>query len=804
MSTEPNDSGWLREARHNPCLMNPLSAIMMFIVLLVSGLTMLLHIPAFLLGLLVSPIVRRTAWFIEFLYPTGIARWGHFFLVKSALKSKLSDGHSRSIEQRFEVVKGRIYIHFLPQLLDNLAYLVVCCPPSWTDCSTIVAFLVDCGDANSCLEQIFEIRDVHYPDYAMDVQSILCTHKHHDHTAGNRGLMKNDLVSIQQIVGGAAERVPYCNTPVANGDRISLPAVEGNDMNDCVEVEVIAVPAHTRGSVVYTMRIKGDENDGSAFMFTGDTMFSGGGGVPFESDIETRSDERLSNKSGASHVKPSAGSKAVERCFAEILFRGQGSNMDVYGSDFASGMLIFPGHEYTSELISRQFRPGVADASNWNRMPPRVFFETASQFYVASHRRALPTGKLLTVPSLVSRELYINPHFRSLKRRGEHIIRAVRTWYRHFAKDRIDGVISMGSSASVRHNISMASSASSVYVPKLNDSNKTPSTETQWNLTADDISRPIFTTVFSADLEAIIDDLESNRISLQKAAKRLKSIKWKLEDEAIRRRPIPGSLPNDKSIYQGIVALAVLGSGPCALTLSDSHAMNLPPPMDSKSDRILISKTRLLSVLSGLGLLTAAYDGGHVVQMVELLWKDASEYGDEFNGKMNGHSFEDAVENGEGQSDTDEIELGVLKWTLYGAEANQPSWFTKFCMPCGSETVSTRPKHPAQVSNRRRTGGELVRHDVVRCSLCRDAAGCPMLDDASNESSPVRSVASSVVFADSIEVELPRIVERDVSLPFDEDNSEHQHNEMQAVITPLLTPEYIEEESHILLQGKTA
>jgi hypothetical protein len=35
-----------------------------------------------------------------------------------------------------------------------------------------------------------------------------------------------------------------------------------------------------------------------------------------------------------------------------------------------------------------------------------------------------------------------------------------------------------------------------------------------------------------------------------------------------------------------------------------------------------------------------------------------------------------------GPSDVDAIELGVLKWTLYGgAEANQPSCFTKFCLP---------------------------------------------------------------------------------------------------------------------------
>jgi glyoxylase-like metal-dependent hydrolase (beta-lactamase superfamily II) len=754
--------------------MNPLSAIMMFIFLLVSGITMLFHIPAFFLGLAVSPIARRTTWFIEFLYPTGIARWGHFFLVKSATKS--TGPHSRTIEQRFEVFKGRVYIHFLPQLLDNLAYLVVCCPPPDGDCRTVVAFVVDCGDANSCLSQIYEIREAHYPDCAMDVQSILCTHKHHDHTAGNRGLIQSEMVTIKQIIGGAVERVPYCNTPVANGDYLMLPAVEGNDMNDFVVVQVIAVPAHTRGSVVYTMRVKDDENSG-AFLFVGDTMFSGGGGVPFESDMETRNDEQLSNKTGASHVKPSAGSKAVERCFAEILFRGQGSKMDAYGSDFGSRMLIFPGHEYTADLLNRQFRAGAGEHSQWNRMPPHVFFETASRFYVASHRRSLPNnGKLLTVPTLVSRELCINPHFRSLRKRGEHICRAVRVWHRHFCKDKIDDI---------QRNISMASSAS--FVPKVSNFSKTPSTDTQWTLTADDVARPIFTTVFSADLEAIINDLGSDKISTQVAAKRLQAIKSNLQDEVIHRRPIPGTIPNDKSIYQGILALAILGSGPCAMTLSDSHAMNLPPPMDNKSDRIRISKTRLLSVLNGLGLLTAAYDGSHVVQMIELLWQDASEYGDRFHETMNGHWAADAAENGMGPSDVDEIELGVLKWTLYGAEANQPSWFTKVCMPCGSKPVPTRPMHPAQVLNLKRRGGELIRHDVVQCLLCRDAAGCPMVDTVVplNEGSPVKSMP----LTNSIEVELPKIVTREISLPFDEEESDEEHIEMNAVVKPLFSSE---------------
>ena len=515
---------------------------MMFIVICVAGITLIFHIPAFVLGLLVAPLARRTPWFIEFLYPTGLARWGHFLLINSALNSKKSkngggNGHSRALEQRFEVVKGRVYIHSIPHLLDNLAYFVVCCPPPSSDIDRAVAFLVDCGDAEAILTQIDDIRDLHYPEYRIKLKSVLCTHKHHDHTAGNGALMSSGRVDIQQIVGGAVERVPHCTTPVANRDVLVLPSVDGNDMNDVMEVEVLAVPAHTRGSVVYAMRTKEDLDDGSAFLFVGDTMFSGGGGVPFEADIETRGDERISSKTGASYVKPSAGSKAVERCFAEILFRGLGSNTDMFGSDIGSRMLVFPGHEYTSELISRQFRSS-ADTSQWNKMPPSVFFETASQLYISSHRRVLPhDGKILTVPTLVSRELYINPHFRSMKKRGEQIIRAVRVWYRHFSKNYVN---------EIPNEDTLISNASSAYVPKLNDSNKTPSTEHQWNLTTDDIARPVFTTVFSADLQAIIDDLGSDKISPQKAAKRLMSLKSNLEDPVIHRRPIPGTLPSRK------------------------------------------------------------------------------------------------------------------------------------------------------------------------------------------------------------------------------------------------------------------
>jgi hypothetical protein len=87
------------------------------------------------------------------------------------------------------------------------------------------------------------------------------------------------------------------------------------------------------------------------------------------------------------------------------------------------------------------------------------------------------------------------------------------------------------------------------------------------------------------------------------------------------------------------------------MTLLDSHAMNLPPPpMDNKSDRVRISRTWLLSMLNGLGLLTAAYNGSRVFQMIELLWQDASEYGDQFHKKMNGTRLQMLRRMGWGQA----------------------------------------------------------------------------------------------------------------------------------------------------------
>lgn len=215
-----------------------------------------------------TQIIQQTHFLhTEFLYPTGLARWGHLFLVKLSSKKGKDKFHSRTLEQRIEVVPDKVYIHPISQLLDNLAYLIVC---NSSEQGPLVAVLVDCGDAQAYIEQMNAIRERHYENREMQLHAVLCTHKHHDHTAGNRGLLEH-YKTLEKIYGAVAERVPECNHTVANGDLLELPEIKGNDMNAWVEIEVICVPGHTRGSVAYALRTKG--NHPTSFLFTGDTMF---------------------------------------------------------------------------------------------------------------------------------------------------------------------------------------------------------------------------------------------------------------------------------------------------------------------------------------------------------------------------------------------------------------------------------------------------------------------------------------------------------------------------------------------------
>lgn len=776
-----------RDIRHSPCLMTPLSFLMIFTFSALSLIGLVFQFPSFVLGLLMSPLTRRMQWLVEFIYPYSIARWGHFFLIKSGTRQKcgviLGDTkgtdtplHSRSIEQRIEVVKGRVYIHPLPQLLDNVGYLIVCTPPimkpigGQKSLTPIIGILVDVGDADSVLHQVDLIQGVHYACVGhaqqIEIHAVLCTHKHHDHTAGNKSLITR-LKNKIEIYGGAVERVPFQSKYVKDSSFINLPSVGNNVPSELFEIECISVPSHTRGSIVYALRNKPFVNKFnqasventlksasswisnkkktassvkllvSSYLFTGDAMFSGGGGVAFESDLEFPRDLNPHGKTVHSRFKPNAGTLSIERCFAQVLRRSlldtDAQQLSSHDGVASHQVMIFPGHEYTFELLHRQMSDNggtFSRISQWGRHQPSVFFELASQYFIAGHRRNLPKStRLLTIPSTMKRELKVNPYFRSLKKRGEHIITSIVVWYNLIYKPNAkmknkSSRQTKGIKGDADFNfLTMPMSEDDMMLsPSLSmNSEKTLSSQYTWNLDYLDYSKSTFTTVYTSDLQQIIYRLQNNKISAQKAAMKLSTLHLNLEESTVLRRPIPNTISNDKQMFMGLLALAVLGSEPSGLSSSDSDIMNIPLPVAS-SDHLLISKSRLISTLFRLGLLSTSADSDHtasdIVKMIDLLWDDVRTADAVHDSKLREDT--DLEIPNKTVRENDVVELGALKLSLYAVTYRQPSWFQKYCMPCSRSD----PKDTLK-----RSGGELVKHDTMKCKMCLYSLGCPQHDD---------------------------------------------------------------------------
>lgn len=664
---------------------------------------MILKFPTLLLGFILQPLAHRMGFIVEFLYPLSIGRWVHFYIMRLATKARgqrndKSHGyHSRTIEQRLQVVEQRVFVHALPQLLDNLGYLVVSVPPAG---GNLLGIVIDCGDAEAVAQQIYLISEKHYQKRRIHIVSILSTHKHHDHTAGNRALQEQFKTTLKYIMGGAVEQVPGCNFPLVHGQMIPLPRDDSNDMNAVIEIEAVATPGHTRGSMTYILRPKVASSTMSALLFTGDTVFSGGAGVPFEADIDPNQEIKTNKMNADSFIQASAAGYAMERCFAELLNKCIPHVQ--MPRETADRVIVLPGHEYTADLLARQWsQPN--DACRWKLFSPAVYFELVSHFYVGHHRRNLPSssGNLLIAPSPLSRELVINPNMRSLQRRGSLLVSHLNQWHRQFSArkvpDAVTGAYGVNGTSNLRQRRSHASNPQS--------------TEKRWNIDGNDLSRPVFTTVYAADLEALMHDLEKNQVSGPAAAARLHNMTLALQQSVVGRRPIPGSLPSSNAVYKGLLGFALLGSAPNALTVSDSLAMKLPAPV-KHSDALLVSKARLIAVLYWLGLLNEENEGQRTVRMLEQLWWEAIE----FEGSQ---KYDTEEANG---ALTDTVQLGTLKWLVYGIPTLRPKGM--FCLPCAPpQPMQDIRDHPIFQCGLKRENGELVRHDMFSCPLCVGATG---------------------------------------------------------------------------------
>ena len=125
------------------------------------------------------------------------------------------------------------------------------------------AVVVDPGQARPVLDAL--ARD------GLELRAILLTHHHQDHVGGVAELSE---ATGATVYGPAGERLPRCDAPLREGDRVELDA-------PAISLAVLDVPGHTAGHIAYHGRA-----GGQPVLFCGDTLFAAGCGRVFEGTPE--------------------------------------------------------------------------------------------------------------------------------------------------------------------------------------------------------------------------------------------------------------------------------------------------------------------------------------------------------------------------------------------------------------------------------------------------------------------------------------------------------------------------------------
>ncbi|XP_034042686.1 probable hydrolase PNKD [Thalassophryne amazonica] len=239
-------------------------------------------------------------------------------------------GHSVAQPVEFNGVK----IIPISVLSDNYSYLVI-------DVTSSVAVVIDPADPQMVQAVLKE--------EGVMLEAILCTHKHWDHSGGNKGLKR--LHSSCRVYGSAADHIPGLTHPLSHKDSISV---------GCMHFKALFTPGHTVGHMIYLL-------DGRPFgapssLFSGDLVFLSGCGRMFEGSATT------------------------------ML-----SSLDTVGS-LSDDTLLWPGHEYAEDnlLFAAEVEPRNTVREN--------------KYQWVLQQRVL---KRCTCPSTIGEEKEYNPFLRS-------------------------------------------------------------------------------------------------------------------------------------------------------------------------------------------------------------------------------------------------------------------------------------------------------------------------------------------------------------------------------------------------------
>lgn len=225
------------------------------------------------------------------------------------------------------------------------------------------AVIIDACESDAILRALVHLSASCYEGRPIIAEAIFTTHHHWDHQGGNRGLVKKLGPKAPngrlKVYGSHVELVDCATHTLKHEDEITV----GNLL-----FQVIETPCHTRGSLVFKLVTAAGHPD---CVFTGDTMFLGGCGAPFEGT-----------------------EKEMQRSFWLVQRYCDPSSM------------MFPGHEYTVRLLW-----DILGSSGCPLRCPRAFFTLVGALYRAVHLRHL-SPPVPTIPYKLQEELQYNPNFR--------------------------------------------------------------------------------------------------------------------------------------------------------------------------------------------------------------------------------------------------------------------------------------------------------------------------------------------------------------------------------------------------------
>lgn len=250
--------------------------------------------------------------------------------VKKAYEKFGKDGHS------FVQATKMNDLTIVPLVMsnDNYGYLI-------SDEQDGISILVDPADPDSVQRMLDEKN-------ASPI-AVLTTHKHWDHSAGNKEWKKR-FPSIK-IYGGKSDNIPSVTHEVSDGDSLEFGRLK---------ISVFKTPGHTLGHVVYLL--DGGRFGGSNSLFSGDHLFIGGIGRLFEGN-------------------------------ASMMLK----SLDVL-TQLSDDTLLWPGHEYS--LANLQF--------NVHLEPDNCLLQNKLKEFVE-----LRKSRRSTCPSTFGEEKLYNPFLRT-------------------------------------------------------------------------------------------------------------------------------------------------------------------------------------------------------------------------------------------------------------------------------------------------------------------------------------------------------------------------------------------------------